>query len=116
MPGVTTRRGPPFRATSYGVARYQTRRRLARDRQFVTLDADADTHTVRITEDDLTSTLERRHALQRLRRAILSLPRKYREVIVLCDLQDVSYSDAGCRTGMRRRHYSVAPSSRQACC
>ena len=82
----------------YGVARYQTRRRLARDRQFVTLDAGG-AATPCVTADDLTATLERRHALQRLRRAILSLPRKYREVIVLCDLQGVSYSDAGAALG-----------------
>ena len=89
----------------YGVARHQTRRRLARDRQFVAFDGDAGDHTGG-TVDDLTATLERREALQRLRRAILSLPRKYREVIVLCDLQDVSYSDAaaalGCAVGTIR--------------
>ena len=80
----------------YGVARHQTRRRLARDRQFVAFDAD--TAALDMT-GDLAATIERRHTLQRLRRAILSLPRKYREVIVLCDLQDVSYSDAGVALG-----------------
>lgn len=78
----------------YGVARHQTRRRLARDRQFVALDgADASAMPI-AAEDDPTTALERREELQMLRRAIVSLPRKYREVIVLCDLQDVSYSDA----------------------
>jgi RNA polymerase sigma-70 factor (ECF subfamily) len=78
----------------YGVARHQTRRRLARDRQFVALDGDAPCTRQITVDDDPTATLERREALQRLRRAIVSLPRKYREVIVLCDLQDVSYNDA----------------------
>ena len=59
-----------------------------------------------MADDDLDATLERRQALQRLRRAILSLPRRYREVIVLCDLQDVSYIDAsaalGCAVGTIR--------------
>ena len=59
-----------------------------------------------MTEDDVNATLERRQTLQRLRRAILSLPRRYREVIVLCDLQDVSYNDAavalGCAVGTIR--------------
>ena len=78
----------------YGVARHQTRRRLARDRQFVAFDGDAPCTRQITVDDDPTATLERREALQRLRRAIVSLPRKYREVIVLCDLQDVSYNDA----------------------
>jgi RNA polymerase sigma-70 factor, ECF subfamily len=78
----------------YGVARHQTRRRLARDRQFVAFDEDAPCPRPITVDDDPTATLERREALQRLRRAIVSLPRKYREVIVLCDLQDVSYNDA----------------------
>ena len=90
----------------YGVARHHTRRRLARDRQFVAFDGgDCDT-TRRVTEEDVNATLERRQTLQRLRRAILSLPRRYREVIVLCDLQDVSYNDAavalGCAVGTIR--------------
>src|SRR5688572_24282135 len=82
----------------YGVARHQTRRRLARDRQFVAFDADT-ADAAHALAGDLAATIERRHALQRLRRAILSLPRKYREVIVLCDLQGVSYSDAGAALG-----------------
>jgi len=90
----------------YGVARHQTRRRLARDRQFVALDPGDAESTQHLAEDHLTEAIERREALQRLRRAILSLPRRYREVIVLCDLQDVSYSDAsaaiGCAIGTIR--------------
>jgi RNA polymerase sigma-70 factor (ECF subfamily) len=78
----------------YGVARHHTRRRLARDRQFVAFDDGCYGASEQISEDDVNATLERRQALQRLRRAILSLPRRYREVIVLCDLQDVSYNDA----------------------
>jgi RNA polymerase sigma-70 factor (ECF subfamily) len=32
--------------------------------------------------------------IESLRRAVLTLPVKYREVVVLCDLQDLSYADA----------------------
>ena len=78
----------------YGIARHQTRRRLTRDRQFVAFDGADDEARPIVVEEDPTAALERREELQRLRRAIVSLPRKYREVIVLCDLQDVSYSDA----------------------
>jgi RNA polymerase sigma-70 factor (ECF subfamily) len=90
----------------YGIARHHTRRRLARDRQFVALEGDRREAIPYISEDDVDATLERRQTLQRLRRAILSLPRRYREVIVLCDLQDVSYNDAavalGCAVGTIR--------------
>jgi RNA polymerase sigma-70 factor (ECF subfamily) len=90
----------------YGVARHQTRRRLARDRRFVALDAMASQPLSVAPAADPAETIERREDLERLRRAILSLPRKYREVIVLCDLQDVSYCDAarvlGCAIGTIR--------------
>jgi RNA polymerase sigma-70 factor, ECF subfamily len=39
---------------------------------------------------DLASAAE----IQALRRAVLSLPIRYREVVVLCDLQELSYLDA----------------------
>jgi len=90
----------------YGVARHHTRRRLARDRQFVAFDGECCDTAQYVTEVDVNATLERRQTLQQLRRAILSLPRKYREVIVLCDLQSVSYNDAaaalGCAVGTIR--------------
>ena len=89
----------------YGVARHQTRRRLARDRHFVAFDGNG-TEACPPVDDDPAATIERRESLQRLRRAIVSLPRKYREVIVLCDLQDVTYADAaavlGCAIGTIR--------------
>lgn len=90
----------------YGVARHHTRRRLARDRQFVGFESAASDVAEPIADGDVTATLERRETLLQLRRAIVSLPRRYREVIVLCDLQDVSYSDAstvlGCAIGTVR--------------
>jgi RNA polymerase sigma-70 factor (ECF subfamily) len=90
----------------YGVTRHQTRRRLARDRQFIAFDDCPNEAVSHVVDDGVEATLVRRHALQRLRRAILSLPRRYREVIVLCDLQDVSYHDAavalGCAIGTIR--------------
>jgi RNA polymerase sigma-70 factor (ECF subfamily) len=50
--------------------------------------------------------LSRQRDLRDLRRAILSLPPRYREIVVLCDLQDVSYADAaqaiGCAVGTVR--------------
>jgi RNA polymerase sigma-70 factor, ECF subfamily len=78
----------------YGVARHQTRRRLLRDRRFVTLlDEDAE-REIAVDPTDVAGDLEKQDEVQRLRRAIVALPSRYREVIVLCELQDVSYADA----------------------
>ena len=52
--------------------------------------------------DDLT----RAETIENVRRAVLSLPPKYREVVVLCELQDVSYVETaeilGCAIGTVR--------------
>jgi len=88
----------------YGSARHHTRRRLLRDRFLVRLDDQADLclPVAATAADDLI----RQRDVQRLRRAIVRLPARYREVIVLCDLQDVSYADAaqalGCAIGTVR--------------
>jgi RNA polymerase sigma-70 factor, ECF subfamily len=89
----------------YGSARNHTRRRVMRDRFLVRLDDQADlclTAASPTAADDLM----RQRDVQHLRRAIVRLPARYREVIVLCDLQDVSYADAaqalGCAVGTIR--------------
>jgi RNA polymerase sigma-70 factor (ECF subfamily) len=50
--------------------------------------------------------LSRREHLAALRRAILELPVPFREAVVLCDLQELSYADAasalGCAVGTVR--------------
>lgn len=88
----------------YGVARRHTRRRLARERRFVAFEDD-ETLRHRTTEDRPPE-IERRDELMRLRRAILGLPSRYREVLVLCEIHDVSYTDAaatiGCAVGTVR--------------
>ncbi len=88
----------------YGVARYQTRRRLRRDRRFVALSPDAIDQTAPVT--GAAEDIERQSEIARLRRAILLLPSRYREALVLCELQDLSYADAavamGCAVGTVR--------------
>jgi RNA polymerase sigma-70 factor (ECF subfamily) len=50
--------------------------------------------------------LARAETVELVRKAVLSLPAKYREVVVLCELQDVSYVEAaeilGCAIGTVR--------------
>jgi RNA polymerase sigma-70 factor (ECF subfamily) len=88
----------------YGVARHQTRRRLLRERRFMAIDELAAGGCA--AEADTAADVERRAEVRRLRRAILALPSRYREVVVLCDLHEVSYADAasaiGCAIGTVR--------------
>ena len=89
----------------YGVARHHTRRRLLRQRRFVALDPRDATHEA-AADNDPAGDLLRASELRRLRRAIVAMPSRYREVLVMCDLQDVSYADAaltlGCAIGTVR--------------
>jgi RNA polymerase sigma-70 factor (ECF subfamily) len=56
--------------------------------------------------DDPLADLTRRQGIDALRRAVQALPRRYREVVVLCDLEEVDYADAafilGCPIGTVR--------------
>ena len=89
----------------FGMARRVTRRRLLRERRFVDIATSLDTSRWGVTPD-LSAAIEHRDALQRLRGAILSLPSRYREVVVLCDLEGVPYETAaasiGCAVGTIR--------------
>ena len=55
---------------------------------------------------DLLGDLTRREDLERLRQAVLALPARYREVVVLCDLHELNYAQAaallGCAVGTVR--------------
>jgi len=47
--------------------------------------------------DGLAAQLIRKQGIERIRTAIASLPDRYRQVIVLCDLCELSYAEAACR-------------------
>jgi len=109
----------------YGSARHHTRRRLLRDRLFVRLEDEVDL-CVPASSADTADDLIRQREVQELRRAIVRLPARYREVIVLCELQDVSYADAaqalGCALGTirsrlhRARHLLASKLQRARAC
>jgi RNA polymerase sigma-70 factor, ECF subfamily len=75
-----------------GITRNHVRRRLERDRFLQPLDDDA--AQVATASDDPLSELARAERVTALRRAVMSLPVRYREAVVLCDLQELSYADA----------------------
>jgi len=93
----------------FGVARNYVLRRLRVEQQLAPLgdDPDDDAPFLQPAVDmcpleDLT----RAETIESVRKAVLSLPAKYREVVVLCELQDVSYGETaeilGCAIGTVR--------------
>jgi RNA polymerase sigma-70 factor, ECF subfamily len=92
----------------FGIARKQVLRQMERGRLDVTLDAGLEESALPelAVDDDPLVDLARREGLDALRRAVLALPRRYREVVVLCDLEEVDYADAagilGCPIGTVR--------------
>lgn len=83
-----------------GIARNFVRRRLAVDRGAASIDADDGLEAaLPAASPDPLQDLTTNEAMEALRRAVLSLPLRYREVVVLCDLQELSYADAAAALG-----------------
>jgi RNA polymerase sigma-70 factor, ECF subfamily len=78
----------------YGVARNLTRARLRREQRFVNLDEMSAEGSEPADPDDPSAALARAQNLIRLRKAIVGLPSRYREVVILCDLHELSYAEA----------------------
>jgi len=74
----------------YGIARKLVLRRLERDRASG-IDAEAGDCT---SGEDILDDLTRQETIEQVRNAVLRLPAVYREAVVLCDLQDLSYEVA----------------------
>jgi len=81
----------PLLVYLFGIARRLVWKNTRRDRQYEALDDDRD---LAVSLPDFEDDIARKDRANRLRHAILSLPRKYREVIVLCSLQELSYEEA----------------------
>ena len=96
----------PTRATLksflYGVARNHTLRALEKESHFAPFadgqkdSAGEDYPEANIADPaaDAGEDLLRREEIARVRRAVLALPPVYREAVVLCDLQEMSYEEA----------------------
>lgn len=95
----------------YGIARNHVLRRLERDRPFVQI-VDESGEGIEpqaanwVADDNPHDELQRNEMIGRLRQAVLALPEHYREVVVLCDLHEMSYVEAanalGCAIGTVR--------------
>jgi RNA polymerase sigma-70 factor (ECF subfamily) len=99
----------------YGIARNLVLQRYKRSRARVEVNIDAvvgDDEAVFATTSDPTEAMARAHASRALRRAILRLPVHYREIVVLCELNGLSYEEAaaiaGCPVGTVRSRLNRA--------
>jgi RNA polymerase sigma-70 factor (ECF subfamily) len=114
---VLMRDGRKFDATRgslaaylYGIARNHVLRVFERERPTVALLDDegneAHAHENLIARGDPLGDLTRADEVGRLRQAVLALPAHYREVVVLCELHEMSYAEAaaalGCAVGTVR--------------
>lgn len=93
-----SRRGP-LSAWLYGIARNCIHRCLERERPYVALETGTDEENTADLLPDCASEhgladLESRQTVEQVRRAVLALPENYREVVVLCELQELGYSEA----------------------
>ena len=97
----------------YGIARNQVLRRLEKERHFVALVEDTAEDGNAATEQTATAAaldplaeLTRHELIESVQQAVLSLPAHYREVVVLCELHEMSYAEAatalGCAVGTVR--------------
>jgi len=92
-----------------GIARNLVRQKCAREQFYVALDenTEGDRPVAQAPgANDPFDNLIRNETVESVRRAVLSLPARYREVVVLCDLQELSYAEVasllGCAVGTVR--------------
>ncbi|MCX6614514.1 MAG: RNA polymerase sigma factor [Acidobacteria bacterium] len=82
----------------YGIARNQVLRRLDSEKASAPLEPrENDQGAVAAglaAGDDLLGSLLGREQVERVRAAVLALPARYREVVVLCDLHEIDYAEA----------------------
>jgi RNA polymerase sigma-70 factor (ECF subfamily) len=100
-----------FSSYAYGIARNHALRRMTRERIFAPIADDAEDKPEgiqsawRLRSDPLDD-LTQQERIDSLHRAVAALPLRYREVVVLCELQELSYAEAaqviGCPEGTIR--------------
>jgi RNA polymerase sigma-70 factor (ECF subfamily) len=92
----------------HGIARHHVLRSLARCRSHASLDSETGEAAGAlarqlVAEDDPLGELTRKEAIEAVRRAVLSLPARYREAVVLCDFHGMGQTEAavalGCPVG-----------------
>ena len=92
-----------------GIARNLMRQRLGREQFYAPLadESNEGSNMAKLTgSSDPLAEVSRNETIEATRKAVLSLPAHYREVLVLCELQEMSYVDAAavlnCKVGTVR--------------
>jgi RNA polymerase sigma-70 factor (ECF subfamily) len=89
-----------------GIARNHVRRRLHADRAVATLDDESLEAALPAVHPDPLGDLTQAQRIEALHKAVLNLPLRYREAVVLCDLHEMPYAEAadalGCAIGTVR--------------
>jgi len=79
----------------YGIARNHVLRCLQRDRFYVPIADEPESGGGPWTsKEDTLGDLTRGETIESVRQAVLALPANFREVVVLCDLHEMSYAEA----------------------
>jgi len=81
----------------FGIARNLARRSMQRSRLDQPIDDENFDHAndpALASDLDLLAELSNAELIECLRRAVLALPEQYREVVALCELEEMSYADA----------------------
>jgi RNA polymerase sigma-70 factor, ECF subfamily len=109
----------------YGVSRNLLRRQFEREEDVESITACESAAEEPASNSDVLGDLTRRENIEAVRQAILSLPPVYREVLALCDLQELSYEQAamalGCPVGtvrsrLHRARTTLSVKLQNRCC
>ena len=93
-PGAYDPEKGPLAAYLFGVARNLARHATRKITLCVDLDDAEDSGEAPAQDADIVEALSNSEALNSMRKALLALPEEYREAVVLCDLQEMSYEQA----------------------
>jgi RNA polymerase sigma-70 factor, ECF subfamily len=79
----------------FGIARNLARRVVQRSRLDLPIEEEwLETDSAFTSDLDVLADLSTSELLEYLRKAVVALPEQYREVVALCDLEEMSYADA----------------------
>lgn len=102
----------------FGMTRHRVLRRLQKERTMVTIGDGVQEDETQLPDEQLSGTsnplhdLSRQELIESVRQAVLALPLHYREVVVLCNLDEMSYEQAasiiGCPVGTVRSRLNRA--------
>ena len=96
----------------YSVARNQSRKRLEKEHRYVSWESENDLADGIGSQEDVLAALTNRERLEALEEAVQALPSPFREVLVLCDLEEAPYDVAAglleCPLGTIRSRLSRA--------